>query len=97
MTNFYVGYSGCKARIYRNGSLNKIISNNSGTTPTPTPTLTPEACNDSDCQTACGNNASPTYYDGGCAPPAGCFGSDVKVKVTYLINGIYRDCCCATN
>jgi len=42
MTNFRVGYSGGKARIYRNGSLNKILySAGGGATPTPTSTPTP--------------------------------------------------------
>jgi hypothetical protein len=63
-------------------------------TPTPTPTTNALACNDSDCSTACGNDSSTTYYDGGCAPPTGCFGNDVLR--TYTINGISRDCCCAT-
>jgi hypothetical protein len=81
--------------VYRNtNGIIKIYNVSGGVTPTPTPTPTSLACNNTDCQIACENNVSPTYYDGGCAPPAGCFGSDVKV--TYLINGIYRDCCCAT-
>jgi hypothetical protein len=42
MTNFYVGYSEGKARIYRNGSLNKILYfAGGGATPTPTPTQSP--------------------------------------------------------
>jgi hypothetical protein len=42
MTNFRVGYSGGKARIYRSGSLNKILySSGGGSSPTPTSTLTP--------------------------------------------------------
>lgn len=90
------GLTNSTAYIFRVAAVNSAgtgspSANSGSVTPVAgTTTTTVAPCSDADCQAAC----SVDYYDGFCRPVGGCFGSDATV--TFIINGISRQCCCST-